>query len=127
MNKVYVVTSGCYSDYGIEAIFSTKEFAEEFINSRSFNIPEEIEEWCIDDKEHLDFIKKGLCYYAVELERNGDVASIKKSDGDVPYLGNRYIDLFEFYVTAKNEKHAIKIANERRSMMIANNLDRLKR
>lgn len=30
--KVYVVTYGEYSDYGIEAVFSTKEKAQEYIN-----------------------------------------------------------------------------------------------
>jgi hypothetical protein len=30
MDKVWVVTSGCYSDYGIRAIFSTKEKAWEY-------------------------------------------------------------------------------------------------
>jgi hypothetical protein len=33
-NIVYVVTSGAYSDYGISAVFSTREKAEEFIRLR---------------------------------------------------------------------------------------------
>lgn len=33
MAKVYIVTSGCYSDYGIEACFTTKEKAQEYINN----------------------------------------------------------------------------------------------
>lgn len=30
--KVYLVTSGCYSDYGVVGAFSTKELAETFLN-----------------------------------------------------------------------------------------------
>lgn len=33
MNKVYIVTEGDYSDYHIEACFTTKEKAEEFIKN----------------------------------------------------------------------------------------------
>ena len=34
MDKVFIVTSGCYSDYQIERVFSTKEKAEEYIDSQ---------------------------------------------------------------------------------------------
>lgn len=34
--QVYVVTSGEYSDYRVDAIFSTKEKAQEYINFREF-------------------------------------------------------------------------------------------
>ena len=32
MNQVYVVTSGEYSDYGINAIFTTRELAEDYVD-----------------------------------------------------------------------------------------------
>lgn len=42
--KVYIVTSGCYSDYIIDAIFSTRELAEEYIdNGNGYNDSEIIE------------------------------------------------------------------------------------
>jgi len=46
MDKVWVVTSGCYSDYGIRAIFSTKEKAYSYYNMKKvidgeYNEPEE--------------------------------------------------------------------------------------
>ena len=31
--KIYIVTSGCYSDYGIDKVFSTEEKAISFINT----------------------------------------------------------------------------------------------
>ena len=32
MNKVFIVTSGEYSDYGIDRVFSTEEKAKEWVN-----------------------------------------------------------------------------------------------
>lgn len=53
MNKVYIVTEGDYSDYQIEACFTTKEKAEEYIknskkvkNSNFYN--PNIEVWDLD-------------------------------------------------------------------------------
>lgn len=48
MEKVYIVTSGEYSDYTIEAVFSTREKAEEFVSVLKLNYPAEIVEWNVD-------------------------------------------------------------------------------
>jgi len=51
--KIYIVTDGCYSDYHIEACFTTKEKAKEYIKngkiSKQFWEDPNIEEWIIDD------------------------------------------------------------------------------
>ena len=53
---VYVVTTGCYSDYGIEAIFSSKEKAKELLErlERAEEDYPNIEEWTLDSirEEH---------------------------------------------------------------------------
>ena len=36
MDKVWVVTRGCYSDYSLQAIFSTKEKAWEYYNHEKY-------------------------------------------------------------------------------------------
>lgn len=48
MEKVYIVTSGEYSDYHIDAVFSTREKAEEFVSVLKLNDPVEIVEWNVD-------------------------------------------------------------------------------
>jgi hypothetical protein len=56
MPKIFVVTSGVYSDYGINAMFSTKELAEKYIDGQIDHDPESyekasdynIEEWELD-------------------------------------------------------------------------------
>lgn len=49
--KIYIATSGCYSDYGINAVFTDKELAEKYCTAQS-KYPEEyrIEEYEADSK-----------------------------------------------------------------------------
>lgn len=67
MSKIYVVTSGEYSDYGIDAIFSTKEKAQEYItirtNSEYIWNELEIEEYELDrmaEPPEFVFVEKDL-------------------------------------------------------------------
>ena len=48
MDKVFIVTSGCYSDYLIEAVFSTRENAEAYINAKGTDYDWDVSEWDID-------------------------------------------------------------------------------
>jgi len=48
MDKVFIVTSGCYSDYQIEAIFSTREKADAYINAKGTDDDWEVNEWDVD-------------------------------------------------------------------------------
>lgn len=54
MDKVFIVTSGCYSDYQIERVFSTNEKAEEYIDSQRYPNEFQIEEYCIDDEISIE-------------------------------------------------------------------------
>ena len=40
--KIYVVTSGCYSDFHIDAMFSTREKAQKYIDAAKFDDWDEI-------------------------------------------------------------------------------------
>ena len=48
--KAYIVTSGSYSDYQIEAVFSTKEKAEEYIQNTCTDDVNDIEEYEMDEQ-----------------------------------------------------------------------------
>lgn len=57
MSKIYVVTEGDYSDYHIEACFSTKKKAQEYIKNakkvhESYYYPR-IEEWELDSNSDI--------------------------------------------------------------------------
>jgi len=133
--KIYVVTSGSYSDYGINSMFSSRELAQGYIDlykSGSFN---DIEEYDLDDGSISSLIKSGRKAFTVEMYKNGEVREVDKfhiyqrSDKmsmtapeyrfwwtEEPDGGVIVFDCF-----AKDKEHAIKICNEVRLMLIANN------
>jgi len=136
-NKIYVVTAGDYSDYRIIGVFTTEELAEELIskykNDDSYGNGMRIEEWPLD----LDgFNIKGMKRYRVHMLHNGNVQEVKEKDWDTQDLhlparitpnysldheSNKYVKTVSIMCWARDEEHAIKIANEQRSMAIAEN------
>lgn len=56
MAKVYIVTRGCYSDYGIECVFSTLEAAEKYCAttySTGYRDEPRIEEYDLEDGSNI--------------------------------------------------------------------------
>ena len=71
MDKVFIVTSGCYSDYQIEAIFSTREKADAYINAKGTDYDWEISEYIVDSES----VDKVNAMYEVYIDINsGEVA-----------------------------------------------------
>jgi len=70
---VFVVSSGCYSDYSIDAIFSTRAQAEEFIREAPKGDYEavDINEWELDAEQYKKWRTMWICRLDAE---NGDVA-----------------------------------------------------
>ena len=127
--KIYVVTSGEYSDYRIEAMFTSKRVAEKFADNGTDFDAAEVETYTLN--EGADKIRQGLKHFNLEMDR----------DGTALFIGNRlpsahvrtrilaaytYGDTYkprrlEMSVWAKDKNHAAKIANEKRTLLIANN------
>jgi hypothetical protein len=128
MATIYIVTSGEYSDYGIDAVFSTRELAEAYI--KQFQDKWQtmgVEEWTLDPwKKEL---RKGYKLYSLHMDKAGNTVDISAQsygsyglrDGE-PYQGWDANGNMTLCLLARNETHAIKIANEKRAMLIANNL-----
>jgi len=142
MDNVYVVTHGSYSDYQIDGIFSTKEKAQEFIdylvNNKDYiedNIMDfeygygdefNIETRSFDNFDGVqDKLNNGYKYFHVWMYRNGNSgysemlpsknyteSHIAKPEGSPSFI--------RFQVCAKSPEHAVKVANERRIQLIAN-------
>lgn len=130
--KIYIVTSGEYSNYGINAVFSTKENAEKYIDILYSSDNVEIEEWDVDeDMTLINKIRNGeFTIYMVSMFKNGNIEEIKKEEPVTIYwvkaaLTGEYNLWTEnrlgMWVIAKDEKHAIKIVNEKRVQLIAEN------
>lgn len=140
--KVYVVTEGEYSSYHIVGVFSSQEKAEKFLE---FQRHSDYDEWEIEEYEIDIFepqVKKGLRFYHVVMDQDGNsrVELQNWPEHDSEYQGERnwLMDerdrpletfgrrntgraLLRVYTFAKDEQHAVKIANEKRAQKIVSN------
>lgn len=85
MKTLYVVTSGSYSDYGIDAIFDSKELAQSFINSfdtgKGWTDFNDIEEWQLNPNEME--LKSQRKAFDLRMNKEGETQSVNRSDS--PY------------------------------------------
>lgn len=128
---IYIVTNGSYSDYHICAVFSSREKADEAKVLLTGAYDEaRVEEYEVDDFNFPE-MPKGMLPYGVVMLKDGTVKETRRESvesiddanrkfGWEPYSSDDKSGVF-FSVWAKDEKHAVKIANERRTMLIANN------
>jgi hypothetical protein len=133
-----MVSSGDYSDYSVSGVFTSRERAEKWMDAcggKNFN---DIKEMPLD--EGLDEIERGLKLFGVEITKSGDI--LKLTVGGFPSIvgpivswsswyydfgggGLKRIDYPEdqhratVWVWADDEKHAVKVANERRIAALA--------
>ena len=111
---IYIVTSGCYSDYRIERVFSTKEKANEFIQQHGTDY--RIEEYVVDEEK----VKKEEKIWDVEIDidDNSVIQSIPRNflcreEGTCEYHEYFWNDVVDLCVKADSMDKAIKIAKER--------------
>ena len=135
VKKAYAVNSGSsYSDYGVDALFSTKAKAEEFMRAfpkQGYCGYNDIDEYELDPLDPL--LRKGVWPYKVILGRDGDIKECRRLDTlsypTEPQVSKRWTDgrgtvhepQMWMTVHAKSDKHAIKIANDARAQLIALN------
>lgn len=123
MEKIYVVTADEYSGYHIKAVFDEKELAEKYIKMLGGD-PDDIriEEYPINPNKHE--LTNGYKPFFLKMTRDGKAFEVNKDleyyfncgNIEIDFQGNMRISMF-----AKDEKHAIKIANEKRLQVIAGN------
>jgi hypothetical protein len=126
--KLYAVSHGRYSDYGIVAIYDDRALAEAYIAGKDDDY--DIEEYELNP--HADQIHEGLKVHCVIMDRAGTVLRHDESYGDLPDGENgvkpnhRWANggsyktyVFEFHTLAKSGEQAIKAANECRAQWIA--------
>jgi len=131
LSKIYVVTSGTYSDYGIRAIFSTRDKARAFIKRKQRNSRFEhyigddyrIETWEVD-KPLEPKIPIFFCYYfpdndkwkVFEHEECNEFNVVKK---DVDSFGETEGYVYWVAKKAEDKESALKMANEQIMQFIA--------
>jgi len=129
MSTIYIITSGEYSDYGIRAVFTDKALADAYINmygNTGYYNDMSIEEWEAD--RFAEEMRQGHAIYRVQIWKSGDLYNCERDAslpdaqttiGIVRWANNQ--ELLTTIVIAKDEQHAIKVANERRTRLIAEN------
>lgn len=123
--KIYIVTSGEYSDYSIDTVFTTREKAIDYVeqhgtdcNIEEYELDKEVEkktqlwsiEFCVEDGKLCE-----ACPTSYDRSKVIDTCFIFEAFG---YRGNEpYI---RFYIDADSMNRAVKIARERFAAVKAN-------
>ena len=114
MKTIYAVESGAYSDYCVDALFSTRADADLYRKVHGGTVVERT----LDPD--LTEYRAGRRPYRVIMNREGHARAVD-TERDMQQDGNNFAveDEWLFYVWANDKKHAVKIANERRSQLLA--------
>lgn len=134
---ICVVEKGSYSDYGVVGVFSSKENAELIANAINGDgdayEKATVAEWPLDPA--VDELRQGLGIYFVQMQADGSVewcvrkevseydirgeVRMWRRSGAPAYRGQGLEDVLWVTAFAKDDKHAVKIANEHRTRMLA--------
>lgn len=117
---MYVVVSGYYSEYGIDAIFDDKELAENYISAFGEKHYDEMRLEMFELNPYKKELKPGRKAFRVEMDIEGNVMNIEQDNGDIGirFYSNRSIIC---NCLADDKKHAVKIANEKRIQCLTQN------
>ena len=122
--KIYIVTSGNYSDYGIDAVFTTKEKAVDYVEQHGTYY--DIEEYDLD-KEVEKKTQLWSIVFCIEDGKFDEAHPInynKNKKVDTCYVEERFgggkMYYIIFLVDADSMNRAVKIARERFAAVKAN-------
>lgn len=120
MNKVFIVTSGYYSDYQIQAVFSSEERAKEYINANGTDYDWEVNEYELDSEStkcHEDMYNLTIDVVSGNVSVNG-----REEQGTVwykydivrkdcfQYVGSQNVRM---WLESNSIEHVKKVASER--------------
>ena len=138
MSEIYLVTQGNYSDYGVRGIFTDKDLATEY----AAQITTKYEAARVDTRQIMTELIAPINYrgYTVTMDIDGNTDEVENDAVGDLNVDNSYPDVefgrlgdgdahgyittgkYKFIInTDKESEGAIKIANERRIRMIAEN------
>jgi hypothetical protein len=121
MSKVYIVTEGKYSDYGIEACFSTKKKAQEFVKNikkirDSYYYPN-IEEWDLDEQSDIVDVINIFFTFTSPLSKNEHTEKIEsRVDKSIRSQVYEYSNKIEFYGFDLDTLRIKEIANPNKTI-----------
>lgn len=124
MAKIFMISSGAYSDYGIVCAFTKREHAELWVAAHQSQARSqwrgdayEIEELSLD--EEVEELHPGRTMFWLEMLPDGTVTRTYDVVRQNTFEGQEVPGATEYRIYATDLQHAIKIANERRIINIA--------
>ena len=122
MSTIYLVTQGRYSDYSVVGAFS--DYAKALDLSVILSAAR-VETYELD--KYVEVAERGLVPIEVLMSENGDSDAYRWENLDYPEGGSASIvadsdgPYLQCHCWARDEEHAVKIANEIRAQIIASN------
>ena len=126
MGTIWGVSSGSYSDYIVEALFSSKEKAQEFLDEYIKLEPEAR----LDEFDYDPEPPKAVQVIEVRITEKGDVVRVFgplwRQEGSVGFQWYGLNDyscstrVMSWVVATSEEERAIKVVNEKRAIILAN-------
>ncbi len=133
MKEIYVVTSGDYPNFRVNATFDSIELARKY--RKAFKNESQIDIDRFELNPYKDELQKDHKPYEITMNKNGDIDYIEctlcdiATDFNIPFAvfapnlnQFNYQKRLKYYCFAKNDEHAIKLAKEKRLELIENNL-----
>lgn len=121
MTKIYVVTDGSYSDMGVVGVFDSKDTAQQFVDKFSCN---DVEEYELNAK--VKQINQNLTLYYVRMDYFGNTNHPPTAEHEEEFFDSELVTMYAGNITtqcyATSPEHAVKIVNERRMFLIAENI-----
>ena len=112
--KVYVITKGCYSDYRIVGVSLDKKRAKEIAKA----VDDSKESWLYEarvEEYDTDLLATCLRYHVSYIQGRWEAGADDYDEHQTNYMYNEK----SFVVYAKDEEHAIKIAQDMRAEYLA--------
>ena len=115
--KIFIVTTGEYSDYSIDRVFSTRQKATEYLDTKDNDY--RLEVYDIDEP-----IKRETQLYCISFRLDKKkVVDVdiywKDSYKDLIHINELCYNKLDIYVESDSRKRALKIASERYGAIIA--------
>lgn len=122
--EIYVVTSGVYSDYNIDAVFLDKKKAEYFAKFHTYGEGRiEVFE-SMDNDYEID--TQVINYYEIDMAGDGTIRSIDNKQYEHIPGDNKFVEKFKHtskgfsgLIIAESDEQAIKIMLDKRACWLA--------
>lgn len=123
MAKIYIVTSGEYSDYHIEAVFSTREKAEEYIQQHGTQYriePHGVDEVIVDKKNKIWEVSMRFDNFELDYCEPFENEYYALYKDTFRYDTLWHYEKIKQYIEADSMERAVKVASERMAQIKAN-------